>query len=714
MAMRAPPIDPLGPEQFPNQLGLDVASSRDPFSGLLEGAPEGYGEIDPFGILSRLPGDLYPETTEEYDNLVNWCQSAFLAAEAHRRHFETKWERFYRLYNNWIERRPGDWHSTVFIPICFWIVETIVPRLVAQLPKFVTYPVGPEDVIAARNMETLLDWAVRNSGLYIELVAAFKSALKYGTGILKTFYRQDVRKARKRLPKTQPMIAKLDVPVAGPDGQELTDLNGNLITETRDVEIGRLDMGMESQVYQYTAYDGPAAECIDIFNFWPAPESKDIQSARYVVHRTFKSLGYIMRRVNEGVYRLPSNMTPEELAYVDDNPALKRLSSIGYGSQGNIDPTLRQVELLEFWTDDGRIITMANRKALLRVQRNPFDHSEKPFVRIVDYYQEHEFWGRGEIEPLEGLQDTHNALVNSRIDNIRLVINSMFYVNPAYVEDWKDITMMPGGLVRGKGDHLPDEVFKRIDMGDVTSSAFTETELVERTVEKVSGVSAYQMGLDSPSLNETATGVAIIQEQGASRFGLKSKLIELMGIRDIGFHFASILQQFAPEERIMRMLGPQGQVDFANMTPESIHGAIDIDIEAESLQQTQTMRVEQKQNLLGLIAEFAPAGVNVALGELLDALGIKDKERFIHGDPQDPMAQAIIANQMMALGMQPGMGPGGGGGGGGISGQPGAPMPSPGGGPPLPGNPAEGTGGQAMAERAMQQLAQEFSQGASV
>lgn len=651
----------IAPEMLPgnqpssrNESSDPLGMMNNPYDGLALGAPENFGDPLDSGT-ARLPGDVWPESEDEYDKLLQWCQQSFTAAESAKQEHVEKWQRYYRLYRSHIDKKVGEWKSTVFVPICFWVIETVTPRLVAQLPKFTCLPQTPEDVFTAENMEVLLDWSVSESGLYEELVKAMKSSLKYGTGILKTFHRQDVRYSR----KTQPMFAPLRRPVPhqvmDETGNPLMGLDGQPITEMRDVEVGMLNLGMQSQVTPYIAYDGPAAECIDIFNFWPAPEAHDITTARYVVHRTYKPMSYIKRRVAEGVYHWPSNMTETEMTSTYNDPALERLSSIGRQSP-NTDPTHRPCELLEFWLDDGRVITMVNRKALLRVQKNPFDHAEKPFIRIVDYLQEHEFWGVGEIEPIEGLQDVQNSLVNARIDNIRLVLNAMFYVNTDHVVDVKDFRSRPGGIIRGRGDWKPEEVFTRIDYGDVTGSAFTESELVERTTEKVSGVSGIQMGIEASNLNNTATGLALATEQGASRFGLKSKLIELMGLGQLGRQYASILQQFMTEERQVRL----GAVDpstgmplFAVFTPDSIQGAIDIRIQAESTTQTESQRQEQKMNLLGLMAQFWPQGVEAAVDDVLDSMGIKDKDRFLQGGP---ITQSQMQQMDQQMQMEQGMG----------------------------------------------------------
>jgi hypothetical protein len=688
---------------MPGPGGPEPTAGGDAFGALSWGAPDMWGE-DVHDKWAQIPrnvvGDLYPQDEETYQKMVGWSQAAIQASEDAVSFQQTQWHRMYRLYRSYSEQVEGDWHHNIFVPICFWVIETITPRLVAQLPRFTALPVFRDDVENAKNMEVMLEWASDRSKLFVELVKAFKQSLKYGTGILKTYHRQDIRKGR----KTQPLMANLRMP------QEQVvayDLDGYPIVETREVEMGQFQAGYASQKYPYVAYDGPAAEFIDIFNFFPAPESHDIQSARYVIHRNYKDLDEVLRRVRDGVYHLPPDFDIQSMSRTSyDDPSMKRQQSIG--SSTSEDPTRKVVELHEIWTKDGRVITVMNRSTVIRVQENPFDHSEKPFVRIVDHLQEGEFWGVGEIEPIMGLQDAHNAITNSRLDNLRLVLNKMFYVNYHHVEDMEDFKIRPGGLIKGRGDYKPEEVFQAIDMGDVTPDAWGETQSIEMLVEKVTGVSDVQMGLDQAG--GTATETAIISEMGQSRFGMKSRLIEIEGLTDLGRQWASLGQQFITEERQVRLglVDEQtGQPAFADLTPESISGAFDIAIETESTAQSQTVRQETAMSLLGVMAQFYPQGVTAALKKLLDAMGIKNHEEFLAGvGPGQPGLPG-----QPPVETQPGQPP--------SAGQPAPPAASAQSGsqpPPAPTdpgmnpNPAEGTFGDDSAERLVDEILAGYDQ----
>lgn len=611
--------------------------------------PEPAPEVDPFFQGQNLD----PKTEEEHKELVNWCLQAIQESEDGLSGYHAEWEKFDKLYNMWVQRTPGDWRSTVVYPLIFSTIETIVPKLVSAMPKFLALPVAPDDEQTAKDMEQAIDWAVRQSKLKLELVKAWKSALKYGTGVLKTYLKEDVQRGRKVQPLNVPLRVPQDVPLIDPEtGEQMVDMDtGQPISEQQMVETGRfVQQGMQAQRFIHPIYKGPAAEAIDIFDLLPAPEAKDIDSARYVGHRCVKTWKHVQERIDKGQYRIPSfiEFNPNELTNPDD-PHLERLSARGLGST-NIAPTRKPVEIIEFWTDDGRVITLMNRKVILRVDENPFDHYEKPFVLIYDYLQEHEFWGKGECAVLEGLQLATNAIANSRIDNLRLVMNAMFAVNYTHLEDMEDLETRPGGAIRIKGDMRAQDVIERIDLGDVTPTAFAQVQELVDQAERASGISAYQMGTDSSSLNETATGTAIIQDLGNSRIGVKLQVAELGGFTRLARHYGSILQQFTTEETWMRMHGPEGAISWKSFTPESIQGALDYDIQADSTMQTQTVRMDQKMNLLQLMAQFNPMGVMAALEDVLDEMGVKDKGRYLMGLPPAAMG---------AMPGMPGLPPGG-------------------------------------------------------
>jgi len=543
--------------------------------------------------------DLYPQDEEGQKKIVDEVQRYFTQARDAKQGHVQRWEKYYKMYRSYVKKRSkGDWRSRVWMPIAFYVIETITPRLVAQLPSFIVKPVGPEDVYGAEYMEDLLEWAADQSDMYLELVKALKSSLLYGTGILKTSFTET-----KRFQITRQPVMVEGPPMEQPTGEN--DIDGNPITQQiPGGQVPSPDGAVETLRQEYVSYAGPIAEAVDIVNFFVDPVADSIESARYVIHRVYRDKAHLEDFFNRGIYKKP----PEEIwkTFLQEHSSLQRQALIGLGPGGGLDQDTNLIPLLELWTD-GMIVTVAGDEhttgVLLRAEKNPYMHGEKPFVRIVDHLVPHEFWGIGELEPLEGLQDTLNAIWNSRIDNVKLNLNSMFLAVMDYMVDPSDLQMGPSKVIRVREGVPLDQAVKRLELGDVTSSSYTEAQEVERMTEKASGVSPYTSGTEgSQAYNRTATGVALISEQGNTRFSHKVKIAELTGFRRLGRQYGMLLQQFAPPEMVVRMQGPIGGYFFQQLPYDAITGRFDYDIEAESSTQTESIRREQTLSLFQMLA----------------------------------------------------------------------------------------------------------------
>ena len=615
--------------------------------------------------------DLYPSDEDDQKKAVTWVQNRFLQAEGARKPHEERWLTYYKAYRSYVSpRKPGQWQSQAWMPISFYVIETILPRLAAQLPSAVVNPVGPSDVKPAKTMEEVLHWAEDKSELYLEQVKAVKSSLLYGTGIMKIGYGEKKGYNIVEEPVMQETTAQIatgedmdgqplmqEVPVGS---EPVLDENGEPKTQTVRTE--------------YFTYQGPIAEAVDIENFFPDPIASDVSDARYVIHRVYRDRRHLEKMFEAGTYRKPPEDQWEQ--YLNEFASLKRQSEIGYSGSSLPDAEKDLFPLLELWTDDFCVTVLGERGdgILLRAQRNPYAHGEKPFVKIVDHIVPHEFWGIGELEPLSGIQDTLNAIWNARIDNVKIALNKMFAVVMDYMIDPNDLVVRPGGVIRMREGLPLQQVFQQVDLGDITSDAYTEVAELEREAEKASGVSPYQTGQDSPAYNRTATGVALISEQGNTRFSFKVSLAEHTGYKRLVRQYASILQQFIPMDMVIRLkdtpdmvemtdemgqpvldpmtgmpaMGPDPTGGWQAITPDSIGGRFDFDIEAESSAQTISARREQTLSMAAQLMQDPYMKPRPIREDLLKEFGRKNPEEYLYSDMEIQMMQQAAAQQEQA------------------------------------------------------------------
>ena len=643
--------------------------------------------------------DLYPSDEEQKTKIISYVQRKFKLAETARKPHQTQWEEQYMMYRSFVAaKKPGMWRSQVWIPMSFYVIETITPRLCASIPAARVDPVGPEDVQPAETMEELLKWAEDKSELYPEQVKAVKSSLMYGTGILKTGYGEK----RGFNIKQEPVMEQSTIQVATGE----TDLDGNPMMQEMpgdpqpvvDEKTGQPKMQTVRE--EYLTYAGPVAEAVDIANFFPDPMGDDVQSCRFVIHRVYRDAEHIKSKIKDGTYKVPD---PEEWRRFLDNRVtiahMDRDSMIELGAPFDESGNDKDLfALLEFWTKD-YVITIAGENAegiLLRCERNPYAHGEIPFVKVVDHIVPHVFWGIGELEALKGLQEVLNEIWNTRIDNVKLVMNKMFAVVADYMMDPSELVVRPGQVVRMREGLPLEQVFAEMNFGEITGSAYTEAQEIEREAEKATGVSPYQTGQDSPAYNRTATGVALISEQGNTRFSFKVTLAEHTGYKHLVRQYAALLQQFLPEDLVLRIEGGEAQQKFQQaqmmasnqmqqmiaaglppdqaqmqaqmmmqqamidpatgmpidplsgwkaVTQESINGRFDFDIEAESSTQTVSTRREQTLSMYQTVANDPYFKPRKPREDLLKEFGRKNVDDYLLSDMEIQMMQQAQAMQ---------------------------------------------------------------------
>ena len=104
-------------------------------------------------------------------------------------------------------------------------------------------------------------------------------------------------------------------------------------------------------------FDTPIFKVLDIFDVYTSSYGVPIQDCRSIIHRKHLSMKELNDRIDWGVY-----------------------------SEANIirrdDIYEKSIEILEHWTPD-RVVTVADRRVIVRNNPNPFDHGKMPFAEGV-------------------------------------------------------------------------------------------------------------------------------------------------------------------------------------------------------------------------------------------------------------------------------------------------------------------------------------------
>lgn len=558
--------------------------------------------------------------------VLNKVITDYNEAEQARRTREGKWQTWYKLYRSYAEKRDtGDRRANLFIPYVYSIVETVVPRLIAAVfssrPYIGILPVKEEAIENAKDMENLIDYQLTQKiGIIGVATSWFKEALIYGTSILKVGWEYEEAEVW------------VDEPL---------------------MEIFGFPIGSRRVKKVQPVKDDPLVEHIDLWDFYIDPRAKDIDEADYCIHKVFRDISYLKRMEEQGIYK-----NIDEVVKVSKEGAGSwyeegvgttafetgmntRLGLIGMQS---IDKPSNKIEVLEYWTDD-RVIAVANRSVVIRNDENPYHHRKKPFVRLVDVLVPHEFYGIGEIEPIEDLQYELNSLRNQRMDNINILINRMWKVIRGADIDVRQLISRPGGII--EVDDMND--VQELQMTDLSGNAIENViEMVRRDMDNADGVYDYARG-ETTDRRETATTASLLSRAANERFNLKVKLIEDLGMRRLGMLLTQLNQQYIDTEKAIRILGQDGMT-FYSLSPENIRGQFDIMPLGSSVDPitNKENKLQSYINLYTILKDSPYVNHPELIKKILEAADIKDLNKFIVDDAENMLLQNILGDMANA------------------------------------------------------------------
>ena len=411
--------------------------------------------------------------------------------------YHTKWKRYDQIYRGeqWFGTISPD-KSTPVLNFTQSLVHSLVPRLTENEPETMLMPrMSPSDFELAQSLMGVTKhlWYI-NRMQEEQLGEGVLQALKYGTVLFKTFW-----------------------------DPEMWDGLGDV---------------------RHTV--------VHPMNFFPDPRAHNIRNMEYCFVRTAKPLEYFERRWgNKGEYVVRDN----------DWVEIEALKGRDH------DSTEPQATLSEYWFKDsnGNVCVMYYAgDVVLAILGGEFDkmvefkkrplylHNRFPFAVVYDYKVDKQFWGIGEVELCETLQNLINAYEAQIVDNTRLMGNAQWIVNKVLsgldeTDAWV-FDNQPGRVIFTHNDgvrrepglpipyHIPDHLEKLIFW-----------------MEQITGVYDIMQGR-RPVGVRAASAIIALQEAASIRVRQKAKELAA-GIREMVEQSIWIVLENYTEPRMVRLAG---------------------------------------------------------------------------------------------------------------------------------------------------------------
>jgi len=471
-------------------------------------------------------------------------------------------------YGNEVEGR-SQFVSTEVLDTIEWVMPSLM-RIFASGDDVVRFePKQPSDEAKAKQCTEYINhiFQKQNNG-FVALYAWFKDALLQKNGFIKVYW-EDYDEVKKET-------------YYGLTDDEFTmlvkDDGVEVIQHTERQEFSTVLGGVynvHDVVIRFTNTKGRA--CID-----PVPPEEvliardarmDIQKARYVAHRK-KTTPSELKQMGFSDDEISELQSDDNNDYNQEH--LERWKLENDFTQQNYQPAdeaMRPIWITEAYIRvdyDGDGI--AELRKVLHVGNKILENEEierVPLVSITPIIMPHKLFGKSVADLVMDLQLLKSTVFRQILDNMYLQNNGRWMALDGMVNMDDLLTSRPGGVVRVK----TFDAVKRLDSPMLGAPAFNLLEYIDTIKENRTGVTKYNQGLDSDSLNKTAHGISLIQNASAQRVELIARVFAETGVKDLFYALLELVSKHQNKPEVVRLTDGWVPVD-----PRDWSGKFDVSV----------------------------------------------------------------------------------------------------------------------------------------
>lgn len=349
----------------------------------------------------------------------------------------------------------------------------------------------------------------------------------------------------------------------------------------------------------------------------------DIQQARWIAEQNTVTKQYIEERCRKGWYSKVMEEqfdgVPQASASQASTHSDKRLETSGFQQPSKKG----KYEIIERWglvqagwvmteaemaaeeldSDDmvEGVVVIANRTAILKLERNPFYHNSKPYVSCPYVPKENELPGIGAVQIAETLQEEINDTRNQTMDNKTLCLMTMWLKTRGSGIKNADLRIRANGVVTTNDINGLMPLRPPIVAGVGTNMEGVAKEDLRQSV----GAASNLQGIAQAGVG-TATESSIVNKESMGRLLLTAELFGELILKPM-FIFAEYLNyQFYDHVKSIKILGPVG-VKFRKLGPDDIAGYKNVVIKLSTdVSENPSVMRQQLMNFLTIVQALPP------------------------------------------------------------------------------------------------------------
>ncbi len=182
-----------------------------------------------------------------------------------------------------------------------------------------------------------------------------------------------------------------------------------------------------------------------------------------------------------------------------------------------------------------------------------------PFSAITPYITPHRHIGRAVADLVKDLQLLKSTVMRTELDSAFLSLHGRHAINQDRVDLDDMLTSRAGGVVRVKGD--PAGAILPLSNPHPIGQGFSLLEYLDTIKENRTGVTKYNQGLDSSSLNKTATGISKIMNAAQERILLIARVFAETGVKELFLNIHALTRMYQNKPEVIRLRNKWVEVD---------------------------------------------------------------------------------------------------------------------------------------------------------
>lgn len=367
---------------------------------------------------------------------------------------------------------------------------------------------------------------------------------------------------------------------------------------------------------------------VDILTFQISDISvpyNDVQKARWIGEQYIATKAYIDERTRRGWFSkvMKDKLTdePKPASSNVSSNVTNRLQSSGFNT---VTSEVGKYELIERWglvpcewvmdskqmDEEGYeegdlcegVIVIANRTAILKLEKNPFWHNQKPYVVCPYVPQEFQLPGIGACEIGESLQEEINDTRNQTMDNKTMILACMWLRSKTSGVKNDSLRVRPNGII----DTNDMEGLEPLRPPMVTQVGTSMEGVAKNDLREGVGAASNLQGIAQAGV-DTATESTQINQESMGRLLLTAQLYTELVLKPMLVFAEYLNYQYYDHTKAISVVGKVG-VKFKKLTIAEIAGGhkdVIIRIDTDGSNNPSVTR-QQFMNFFGLVQQMPP------------------------------------------------------------------------------------------------------------